>query len=81
MGWGGGSYGGNGYVDPYVVLASLAFGTFLFNTLTNLLNRSTRSTDVDDADLPLHLSDLPVAVPDALHDQRIQQVSKTINTS
>lgn len=36
------------YVDPYVVLASLGFGVFLFNLIYNLLNRSARSLDVSD---------------------------------
>ncbi|XP_046451823.1 uncharacterized protein LOC124199888 [Daphnia pulex] len=64
---GGGSYGGgygaseygNDYVDPYVVLASLGFGVFLFNIIYNLLNRSVRSVQVSDMNLPLQLSDRP----------------------
>lgn len=31
---------GSEYVDPYVVLASLGFGVFLFNLLYNILNRT-----------------------------------------
>ncbi|KZS21883.1 Uncharacterized protein APZ42_011005 [Daphnia magna] len=62
-GYGGGGYGaseyGNDYVDPYVVLASLGFGVFLFNIIYNLLNRSARSVDVSDMNLPLQLSDRP----------------------
>ncbi|XP_057375438.1 uncharacterized protein LOC130696368 [Daphnia carinata] len=62
-GYGGGGYGaseyGNDYVDPYVVLASLGFGVFLFNIVYNLLNRSARSVDVSDMNLPLQLSDRP----------------------
>lgn len=42
---------GNDYVDPYVVLASLGFGVFLFNIIYNLLNRSARSVDVSDMNL------------------------------
>ena len=42
---------GSDYVDPYVVLASLGFGVFLFNIIYNLLNRSARSLDVSDFDL------------------------------
>ncbi|EFX86752.1 hypothetical protein DAPPUDRAFT_236362 [Daphnia pulex] len=64
---GGGSYGGgygaseygNDYVDPYVVLASLGFGVFLFNIIYNLLNRSVRSVQISDMNLPLQLSDRP----------------------
>ena len=55
-----GRYGGGaGYVDPYVILASLGFGVFLFNIIYNLLNRSARSTDVLDLNLPLEMSDMP----------------------
>lgn len=42
---------GNDYVDPYVVLASLGFGVFLFNIIYNLLNRSARSVEVSDMNL------------------------------
>ena len=39
------------YVDPYVVLASLGFGVFLFNLIYDLLNRSARSIDVSDMNI------------------------------
>lgn len=39
------------YVDPYVVLAALGFGVFLFNLIYNLLNRSARSIEVSDMNL------------------------------
>ena len=46
------------YLDPYTVLAALGFGTFLFNIIYALLNRSARSVDVSDMDVPLQMSDM-----------------------
>ncbi|XP_068233082.1 uncharacterized protein [Palaemon carinicauda] len=65
---GGGGYGGGGggYMqsfDPFVLLAGLAFATFLAYLLYRLLSSTTgRKRDIPDISLALDLSDLPDVV-------------------
>lgn len=67
-GYGGGGYGGGyGYMqsfDPFVLLAGLAFATFLAYLIYRLLSSTTaaRRREVPDISLALDLSDLPGVV-------------------
>ena len=47
-------YGG---LDPFSLLAALAFGAFLLQLLLTLLNSSARSLNVVDLNTPLMMSD------------------------
>ncbi len=47
-------YGG---LDPFSLLAALAFGAFLLQLLLTLLNTSARSLSVVDLNTPLEMSD------------------------
>lgn len=47
-------------LDPFALLAALAFGAFLLQLLLTLLNTSARSLDVVDLNTPLVLSDFHV---------------------
>lgn len=48
---------GIGGLDPFALLAALAFGAFLLQLLLTLLNTSQRSLDVVDINVPLMMSD------------------------
>lgn len=66
-GYGGGGGGGGGYMqsfDPFVLLAGLAFATFLAYLIYRLLSSTSggRRREVPDMSLALDLTDLPGVV-------------------
>lgn len=71
-GYGHASHGGGGYmmqtIDPFVLLAGLAFATFLAFLLFRLLSQTTgRRRSVPDMSLNLDLSDTPEVMTNFFH--------------